>query len=539
MLPTINPQDIEIQGQFKTSFRGLKRQPILGFRPGQQIYQIDPNRKPFMGNGEQAAANLPISTLSRPAPPSFNALNVSKNTTTFARLGYGSYHSPEVKYWGAYPFDDSTSYVGLGLNLSSSDGHLDNRPSSFRFLNARAEYGVRINQETKLQVHAWLQNDFNHPAVFNTNNPNLEDFPIKDIGYNAGLKLSRFSNDISGWKLNANVRSFKTTFDTHTLGGSINAVNYNGSFSNQWALGHPGEIFSLKVGARGGNYDPRDTGSKQWGTVEGGIAYKRLFNYKTHLHIAARFYYVSDVKKNTIYPGGTLAFDHWFANHLKITGKIEGKPTLYTVEQLHEENRFLGYNNQLVHTYAINATGKAAIKYYRGSRLHFGVRYSNYQDYAYFLPHTIPNTGSGPDLDTYEVKYQDATNFRLFAGLTQQLVPERFWFTGKIYLQHPKLANGDKIPFQENWGIHASLNIRPIDRISLEGWGNYTGKRHTGINDQKVGGYLLIGGRLDLKIVDNIGVYGKVVNLLNQHYQVWQGYQERPIQFYGGITINF
>jgi len=29
------------------------------------------------------------------------------------------------------------------------------------------------------------------------------------------------------------------------------------------------------------------------------------------------------------------------------------------------------------------------------------------------------------------------------------------------------------------------------------------------------------------------------VNLLDQNYEVWRGYQERPLQVYGGITFKF
>jgi hypothetical protein len=240
-------------------------------------------------------------------------------------------------------------------------------------------------------------------------------------------------------------------------------------------------------------------------------------------------------------------FDHWFANHLKITGKIQAKPYLNTVEQLHNQNRFLGVDNRLVHTYDVDVTGKAQIKYYRGSKLHFGVRYSNYRNYAYFTPSTFvpPVLLQGTSRNNlqynnyYKINYQNATNFRLFAGLTQQLLPERFWLNAKIYVQHPELSNGDKIPFEESWGIRASATVRPIDRVSLEGWANFTGKRHTGINNNIVGSFVLVGARLDVNLIKNIGIYGKLVNILNDHYQFWQGFQERPFQAFGGITIKF
>src|SRR6056297_3363852 len=74
MLPEIDPQDIEIRSQFKARFPGLRRQPILGFDPTPRVYQIDPNRQPFMETQEQVVANLPVSELSRPNPPAYNPM---------------------------------------------------------------------------------------------------------------------------------------------------------------------------------------------------------------------------------------------------------------------------------------------------------------------------------------------------------------------------------------------------------------------------------------------------------------------------------
>src|SRR5699024_2243356 len=102
-------------------------------------------------------------------------------------------------------------------------------------------------------------------------------------------------------------------------------------------------------------------------TLYGGVRYKQLFNYQTHLEIAARAYYVSDIKQNKAYLGGTLKVDHWFANHLKITGEIQAKPYIYTLKELHHQNRFLGVQSRLIHTYDVNVVGEAQIKYYRGS----------------------------------------------------------------------------------------------------------------------------------------------------------------------------
>ena len=195
----------------------------------------------------------------------------------------------------------------------------------------------------------------------------------------------------------------------------------------------------------------------------------------------------------------------------------------------------------LDHSYRFDVTGEAAIKYYRGSKIHGGVTYSNTQDYRYFVPGsevTLPGQAA-LDANSYRVAYRNATNFKLFAGITHQLLPERFWVSGQAYIQNPELNNGDKIPFEENWGVNASLSFKPVDPVTIKGWANFTGERETGIDDGTLDEFLLIGGQLDIEIVENFGAYLKLVNITDQSYQVWQGYPERPFQVYGGLTLKF
>jgi len=537
LLPDIDPQDIEIRGQFLARFPGLRRQPILGFDPSLRIYQIDPNRQPFMETGDEVVASLPVSELTRPAPPAYNALQYNDEIYAYSRIGVGSFTSPEAQFWGVLPINEQ-SYIGVDLDFSSSDGHLDEQPSSFRFLTGNAEFGTKLDEKTKLQLYGGGQSDFNHPAEFSAGVLN-ETVNIEHQGFHAGAELSRFKNDIAGWQLQGNVRNFSTHFESQTFPGTIDELTYSGSFSNRWALGNPGETFTLKAGGRGGNYEPENLESQIWSTLQGGIVYERLFNYNTQLHAEADVFYTTNIQEDNVYPGGLLEINHWFGDRLKVTGKVQGKPQLKTVEQLHEHNRFLGVENDLVHTYSIDVTGEAEIKYYRGSKLHGGVTYTNAQNYAFFLPET-QRVPIGERLDTYTVNYQNATNFKLFAGITHQLLPERFWISGQAYLQNPELDGGDDIPFEENFGVNASMSLRPINRITIEGWADYVGERSTNItNDNTVGDFFLVGGQLDVEVTNNFGAYLKLVNILGQEYEVFEGYEERPFQVYGGLTIKF
>jgi len=96
LLPEIDPQDIEIRSQFQARFPGLRRQPILGFNPRPRVFQIDPNRTPFFEDEETVVANLPIGVLDRPEPPRYMPLGYSDPQNGFARIGIGSYFTPEA-----------------------------------------------------------------------------------------------------------------------------------------------------------------------------------------------------------------------------------------------------------------------------------------------------------------------------------------------------------------------------------------------------------------------------------------------------------
>ena len=63
LLPDINPQDIEIKGDYRIKFPGLQRQPILGFEPKPRVFQLDPYRMPFLETNDQVVASIPLTPL--------------------------------------------------------------------------------------------------------------------------------------------------------------------------------------------------------------------------------------------------------------------------------------------------------------------------------------------------------------------------------------------------------------------------------------------------------------------------------------------
>lgn len=532
MLPEIDPQDIEIRSQFKARFPGLRRQPILGFEPTSRVYKIDPNRMPYIETGEDVVADLPVSELSRPEPPAYTGLNYAPDINAFGRFGFGSYASPVADFWGFTRLSDR-SYIGGDLDFSSSEGHLDNQTSSFRNLEANAEFAAKLDEETRLGFNLGLENSFNH--LFNVNSTTLTvpDSPRKEYGgFNFGGELQRLKNGVAGWKLQANARYYQAELMAGDLSGTTDEGVYNASFSKRWAGSHLNETFTLKLGGTLGDYS-NDVFADQWMTGQLGVVYSRMFNYETNITLDASVYYGSDAFDDKVYFGPNVTVEQPIFEGALLTVEAGARPYVKTAEQLHTINRFLSPRNFYRHSYLMFGDASLQLKYSEVGSLKGGIRYEDIADYPIF---ERAATSSGEEL-FYQVRYADVTKFRLYAGATHQFVPEKFWLSGEVYAQLPELKNGDRIPFTEKLGLKAGFGLRLFDRATIKGWADYTGPRKTA-DQESLKDYILLGGQLDIAITDRIGIYGKAVNLLDQQYQQWEGYIERPLQIYGGITLK-
>jgi len=126
------------------------------------------------------------------------------------------------------------------------------------------------------------------------------------------------------------------------------------------------------------------------------------------------------------------------------------------------------------------------------------------------------------------------------SGCQAEIISDKVWFDGFVYAQRPELKSGSDIPFEERLGAEAVFSIKPVDQFTVSSWMQYIGEREDGSspNTQTVDGYILVNAGADYKFNEKFGVYLKVLNILGQNYEVWQGYEERPFQIFGGIKVT-
>ena len=538
LLPEINPQDIEIRSEFRARFPGLRRQPILGFNPKPRVFRIDPNRMPFMESKEDAVASIAMTQLDRPEPPYRDVLRTPGRITGLVKAGVGNYITPELE---GYVFTrlNEQSNLNANINYRSSDGHLDDQLSSFRYFDGDITYNNKLNDALRLSTSVGFLNDFNRMFELGPVLQAGEENRKKEYsGFAAELFLENNTNALEGWKASVGGNVFSTSFErTQTFPAPVQTDEQviNAAFSKYWAGSRLYETFHVNASVDAGRYEfVGGTTSQGWVDSRASLEYRKLINFSTHITANAGLAYVSDGISNKIYFTPEVKLRYNLKDAIVISGSVFGKPEMTTVQEHHQTNRFLSPNTPLQHSYTSGVHGEIAFQALEGNRIFGGISYELTKDYAYYDRVMVTGQPS-----YYGVNYGKASVFELFGGITQQLVPEKFWFDARFYARRPKLASSGEIPYEERLGVNGSLSYRPIPKLTVTSWAEYVGSREAPAVAEELKAFALINAGAEYQINNRFGVYAKVLNILGQKYEIWNGYEERPLQAFGGITFKF
>lgn len=540
LLPEINPQDIEIRSEFRARFPGLRRQPILGFNPKPRVFQIDPNRMPFMESRDQAVANIAITQLDLPVPPRRSILQTPSRTSALIKAGIGNFFTPDAEGYFFHSLNNKSALLG-NMNYRSSSGHLDSQESSFRYFDGDIQFSTKISNTLKTDVSAGFLSDFNR--MFNLANNQqvlIGETAKKDyVGFGTNITITQKENALAGWELSVggNVLGVNQEAGNTSRSGEVNEQVLSSSFSKNWAGKRLYETYHINTSFDFGNYQFTGADAQQWFDARGSVEFRKLLNFSTHISANAGIAYVSDGFSNNIYITPKVTVRYNLKDAIVITGKAFGSPNMQTVQGHHQTNRFLNYQTALQHSYTSGLYGEIAFQAIEGNRIFGGVSYELTKDYAFYQRRSESVAGS-EFFSFYDVNYAKANIFELFGGITQQLVPERFWFDARFYARRPKLTNSGDMPFEERLGINGSLSYKPIKELTLSGWAEYIGKRNDPSATDDLKAFALVNARIEYQINNKFGVYAKVLNILGQKYELWEGYQERPFQAFGGITLK-
>ncbi|PWN07924.1 hypothetical protein [Rhodohalobacter mucosus] len=542
LLPEIDPQDIEIRSQFQARFPGLRRQPILGFNPRPRVYQIDPNRRPFIEDEETVMANLPIGVLERPEAPVFNPLGYAEPKNGFARFGLGSFLTPEADVYAMSRLG-TNHWVSGNFNYVSTDGHIDEFRSSARDVSMDLIAISSLSDKVKLKATLEALSGFNYfPGLISELGvPVVQNSRVENSGINGGASLTYARTSLSGMALSINgySGSMNMTSDLVPLTGEATewGVNANAEYSR---LGeHVQEVHRLRVRADAGGINERLGATQNWVIAGASAHYERLFNYQTDVKASAGITVADDgINDLSVYLTPDVTLRHTLFRGLDLRGRLLGRVDQPTLAGVHDENPFFDLASLLQHQYEMRLQAEVLAEPLKGTKFSGGLSYQNIRHYLYYTRNENSIAGTDFTEQYYSPAFRRANIIKLYGSLTQDLKPGIVWLTGEAHWQRPRLSGNEKIPFIESLGAQATVSIRPAGQILIEGWAEFAGDREDSAGND-LSSFFIVGSRFEISVTEKLGVYGKLLNLLSEEYELWRGYPERGFQGFAGITYLF
>ncbi|MDG5766964.1 hypothetical protein QA596_05755 [Balneolales bacterium ANBcel1] len=547
LLPDIDPQDIEIRGEFDVRFQGLSRQPILGFSPRRPVFRVDPDRMPFIESDDEIVAAVPLSDLEPALKPEKQFVRFSDRRRGLAQAGSGFFMSPDLAVISEMPVRENQS-LGLDFRHHSSEGDRDF--SSFRDLNGEVQWTGRAGS------HRWGlgvsgESNFNYSPLGYTSPVTGTPHGITVDSLSA-LRLSQYSfgmegrweyleNAWRGWQSSAEIRHFDNRGE-QLAGNELGTSETRYSIDlNRFREGSQMEqIFGYQLRSSGAFYDTGGDDTGSWFTNTAGARYRHVFGHAHLVEAWLRFYQLYDpVNEFDLYLYPDVRYKYQGAGRFSATLQMRGFVNDPSLSKIYDENRF-SFQRELdvEHERGLHIRLHSGIMIRSNLKAYTGMDYWQYYNLGYF------NNFENLPWVYYEKHYtEDATHVEWYSGLTHDGSALRSTTTVEFGLNYSSVDKdvipSGEIPYVPRWRVSAHFMTRPVDRLEMSTWLNAVGTRKTARNNETVDGYLQLGLRTDLRILDSFGVYFKALNLLDQEYQVWQNYNERPLQIYGGITLRW
>ena len=542
LLPEINPQDIEIRSEFKANFPGLRRQPILGFNPTPRVFQIDPNRMPFLESREAAVAGIDVTQLDRPALPERLVWETPDRPDFQTTMGLGWFISPEARV--QYARSVGKGRVELGTQYRSSEGHLDDA-SGYRVWDTEVAYRVKPAENRSLAAKLAVNSDFNRMYRLSADLQNLEQGIIaKDYtGLQLDAEYQVQQSTFQSWNYRLGLGGFSSKMDGQLAVFQDDASEQFISLSAEHR--RPGkqvrEHWKARVGV---DFRQHDTplSNQQTYVVTGSASYARLFSYAWALDANLGLALANDGTASGVYvtPDIQLAYNHKdvLGGMARFFGRVE-QPYL---SQWQDLNRFLFPSVSLRNHYVLGIQTEAYWNMTEQSRLYSGVLFNRWNRYGIMgqrlweAGNADNTTGQDQSL-FYTLNYAQANRFTFYVGARASLLSDVLSGDIQLNFSNPKLSTGAKIPYEESFNTEASLTFRPTAKFQSSLSALLIGSRTNNQGDQ-LDGFLLLNARAEYSINQRFGVYLKLNNLLSQNYEWWQGYEEPPVHFFGGINYR-
>lgn len=543
LLPEINPQDIEIRSEFKANFPGLRRQPILGFSPRPRVFQIDPNRMPFLESREAAVSGISVTALDRPQEPDKIVWVTPRRPKVTSQLGMGWFVSPELRV-NYYSLTED-GLLGVGTTLESSSGHLYDA-SGYRNFGVNIDYSKKLSESKILTSQLNLNNDFNRMYVLSEEMQNLLGGVPKKI--NQGIiwsaRLDEHKN--SFYK---NIYAIQLGLFESELNSVVSAIQDKGSSSfivaelnRSWPGQQVREYWSLQSSVDVQS-NKADGSENLLYLIRAGGGYSLLIDYTWAVDLETSLAYADDTINRGFYLEPDVTISYNYNDQLGGFARLSGKLKNPSLMEWQGYNRFLTPSTRLQHSYQLGVSAEVFWNFMQNSRIYSGFQWEQINRLGYAQVEQLEAINpDNPTANTqklfYNLNYADAKVTKLYFGSTIEWLDGDLQGVTEISLRNPRLASNEDIPYEEKIRVEGSLSYTITPKLLLGASTMIVGPRRT-IRSRQVDGFILVHSKLRYSFNEHLGVYLRLNNILSQRYEWWQGFQEAPFHLYGGISFEF
>lgn len=550
LLPDIDPQDIEIKGNYRPQFPGLRRQPILGFNPKPRVFQVDPFRMPFLETPEQVAAEIPVSYLERPSQPPVQFLEPPTQRTGYIQGGFGMFYTPNATF-DLERLSTNRGSWRLSGNFLSSSGHTPeisdlgySRNTQFRDGEINFSHRKILERGTHRDIRLSFDNDLTY--LYRVNAINVQ--PGVSLGRQASLDNFKRHANTGGiqvlWRRHKSAWS-ERTFTIGTYGTVNEQQTATGNrvqteligelrYSSSWESEKPERVWSFELNTKNSFFESSQQSQfRNRSLIQFGR--KNTNTTKWHLNLGVSGLVLSD-GDFTPYVFPEISLKSSRMADLQMDIWIIGDAILPDLRSLFG-NQYVDIGiasrelDQWRREVFYEGGTKAVLK--PSKRLHFTgmVTARNYQRFRYL------SNQRGAGLFNYAFESnvtQIRPSLEVLINLTEN---GSLYVQNEIYLQQ-FVSEDFTVPYAEAFGLVSSLRWDRNDR-----WFGFVSLRYVGSRETESGSSpdaaVLLESKIEYFITKSFGLHLTGMNLLNEKYYWVSNYQERPIEVLGGLSISW
>lgn len=508
--------------------------------PGTEIHLMDIDRRFPLELEKMSAQNY-----------SGKNARMPETTNNFLLAGFGTRISPVFLYKHNSKL---TKNLGLGVGIKHYSSWLDIKdyaPSSF--MNNAFEIGLTSSKYKNIQLSGgvYYKNDMVHYYGVNLANMPLTEAQMEQycprqtyntIGGHFGLAST--TTRVGEWSHSGGV-DYRHTFDGTYAREHFAGVDYGLAYTQNWwgNKSHPQKL-GMDLAFQYENYSSNELFLMKFNPFfEMGDAFYKL-------HLGVRMDGVNRVQNKdrilAVRPdiNGSL---YVLNKKLEFYAGLNGGRELMTYSDVIDENPFVECDlAMLAKNVKLGFDGGVRTNIAEVVDLHLGVRYRHTDNDPLFvssyLSNAVPFPDNKPIYNAFDLVYDETQSVSVLADMRLKL---RGGFAADL-----NFAYNDWNPTNEEYAWYRpemegklKLTYEVNEKLAFNTTFLYQGGRYAKypprFESRKLGDVYDLGLGADYRVNDQLSVFAKLDNVLNQKYQLFYDYPVAGIQFFAGLKMRF